>query len=76
MDIDGASPDNAVMRTMPLFIRYKAFEKLGNKGWNWETLKKYYHKVEQFVLPEVKDDTMRFDVREHGFGGTSCPICI
>jgi len=53
-----------------------AFEKLGNKGWNWDTLKRYYHKVEQFVLPEVKDDMMRFDVREHGFGGMWRLICI
>jgi hypothetical protein len=76
MDIDGASPYNAVMRTMHSFVCYKAFERLGNKGWNWKTLKKYYHKVERFILPEVKDDAMRFDAREHGFGGMSCPIYI
>lgn len=51
----------------------KAFEELGNKGWNWATLKKYYNKVEKFILPEVKDDTMRFDPREHGLEGKSCP---
>ena len=76
MDIDGASLYKAMMRTMHSFVCYKAFEKLGNKGWNWETLKKYYHKVEHFILPEVKDDAMRFDGREHGFGGTSCPTYI
>lgn len=75
-DIDGASSDNAVMESIPLFIRPEAFEKLGNKGWNWETLKKYYNRVEKFVPPEVKDDMMRFDVREHGHEGTPSPTRI
>jgi len=34
-------------------------------------LKRYYSKVEHFIQPEVKDDTMRFDLREHGLEGTS-----
>jgi hypothetical protein len=46
-----------------------AFEKLGNKGWNWETLKAYYKKVERFLPPDVKDDVTSFDVREHGLEG-------
>jgi hypothetical protein len=54
-----------------LIVHCKAFERLGNKGWNWEALKKYYSKVEQFIQPEVKEDTMTFDVREHGLEGTS-----
>ena len=59
-----------------LIAHYKAFEELGNKGWNWERLKKYYTKVEQFIEPKVKDDTMRFDLREHGLEGTSYSSCI
>jgi len=58
------------MNAVYLSVPSKAFEELGNTGWNWETLKKYYNKVERFILPEVKDDTMRFDLREHGLGGT------
>lgn len=46
-----------------------AFEKLGNKGWNWETLKAYYKKVERFLPPDAKDDVTNFDVREHGVDG-------
>ena len=48
-----------------------AFEKLGNKGWNWETLKTYYKKVEHLLIPDVKDDSdvTSFDVREHGLEG-------
>jgi hypothetical protein len=59
-----------------LITHYKAFEELGNKGWNWERLRKYYTKMEQFIQPKVKDDTIRFDLREHGLEGTSCPSCI
>ena len=46
-----------------------AFEKLGNKGWNWETLKAYYKKAERFLPPDVKDDVTSFDVQEHGLEG-------
>ena len=46
-----------------------AFEKLGNKGWNWEMLKAYYQKVERFIPPNAKDDLTSFDVREHGLEG-------
>jgi hypothetical protein len=46
-----------------------AFEKLGNKGWNWETLKTYYKKVERLLPPNVKDGVATFDVREHGLEG-------
>ena len=46
-----------------------AFEKLGNKGWNWDTLKVYYNKAERLLPPNVKDDATSFDVREHGLEG-------
>lgn len=65
-----------MMEPVHLFVRFKAFEKLGSKGWNWETLKKYYNKVEKLVLPETKDDMMWFDEREHGHEGTPSPTCI
>lgn len=51
-----------------------AFEKLGNKGWNWEMLKMYYKKVERLLPPDanLKDDVTSFDVREHGLDGVFC----
>lgn len=58
------------MEPVHLFVPSKAFEKLGSKGWNWETLKKYYNKVEKLVLPQIKNDMMWFDEREHGREGT------
>jgi hypothetical protein len=46
-----------------------AFEKLGNPGWNWNLLKQYYRKAEKFLEPEVKADTMSYDLKEHGDHG-------
>ena len=34
-------------------------------------MKRYYTKVEKLLVPEVQNDTVRFDVREHGLEGTS-----
>ena len=48
-----------------------AFEKLGNKGWNWEMLKAYYKKTEHLLPPVVKDDVTSFDLQEHGLEGAS-----
>ncbi|KAJ7145614.1 GMC oxidoreductase-domain-containing protein [Mycena epipterygia] len=46
-----------------------AFEKLGNTGWNWNLLKKYYMKSESFITPPVKTAEMSFDVAERGSDG-------
>ncbi|KAI9507317.1 alcohol oxidase [Russula earlei] len=67
--LGGSSSINFFQFHLPSATDIDAFEKLGNKGWNWETLKRYYTKVEKFLYPQVKDDIMRFDVREHGFAG-------
>lgn len=67
--LGGSSALNLFLFHLPSAADIDAFEKLGNKGWNWETLKKYYNRVEKFVPPEVKDDMVRFDVREHGHEG-------
>ena len=57
---------------IPLSASLTAFETLGNKGWNWELLKKYYLKSERFVEPKVKADTMAYDLKEHGKDGKRC----
>ncbi|KAF8486327.1 alcohol oxidase [Russula ochroleuca] len=67
--LGGTSSINIFLFHLPAATDINAFEKLGNKGWSWETLKRYYTKVEKFLVPEVKDDTVRFDVREHGIEG-------
>ncbi|KAI0306213.1 hypothetical protein B0F90DRAFT_1808660 [Multifurca ochricompacta] len=47
----------------------KAFEELGNKGWNWKTLEKYYKRVERFLPPNEKHHMLDFDLHEHGLEG-------
>lgn len=47
-----------------------AWEKLGNKGWNWDLMKKYYIKHEKFVPPEEITEVMSLDMKEHGTEGT------
>ncbi|KAH9990441.1 GMC oxidoreductase-domain-containing protein [Russula vinacea] len=68
--LGGTSSINTFLFHRPAAPDINAFETLGNKGWNWETLRRYYTKVEKFLVPEVKDDTVKFDVREHGLEGT------
>lgn len=50
---------------------FDAWEQLGNKGWNWETMLKYYKKLEGFVAPEEwqVDAGATFDTDAHGTGG-------
>ncbi|KAI0280314.1 alcohol oxidase, partial [Russula aff. rugulosa BPL654] len=67
--LGGSSLINSFLFHRPSTTDIDAFEKLGNNGWNWERLKKYYTKAEQFIQPKVKEDTMRFDLREHGLDG-------
>jgi len=46
-----------------------AIERLGNKGWNFDLLKKYHLKSERFVEPKVKHEAMSYDLEQHGTDG-------
>lgn len=50
---------------------FDSWEQLGNKGWNWESMVKYYKKLEGFVAPEEwqVDAGATFDPEAHGTGG-------
>ncbi|KAJ3484852.1 hypothetical protein NLG97_g6958 [Lecanicillium saksenae] len=50
---------------------FDSWEKLGNKGWNWDSMVKYYKKLEGFVTPEQwqVDAGATFEPVAHGFGG-------
>ncbi|KAN0132354.1 alcohol oxidase [Lactarius tabidus] len=67
--LGGSSGINFFLFHLPSRADIDAFEKLGNKGWNWETLKTYYKKVERLLPPNAKDDATSFDMREHGLDG-------
>ncbi|KAH9047065.1 alcohol oxidase [Lactarius hengduanensis] len=68
--LGGSSGVNFFQYHLPSRADIDAFEKLGNKGWNWETLRPYFKKAERFLPPDVvKDDVTSFDVQEHGLEG-------
>ncbi|KAH9023899.1 alcohol oxidase [Lactarius pseudohatsudake] len=68
--LGGSSGINFFQYHLPSRADIDAFEKLGNKGWNWETLNPYFKKAERFLPPDVvKDDVTSFDVQEHGLEG-------
>ncbi|KAF3009547.1 hypothetical protein E8E13_005419 [Curvularia kusanoi] len=48
-----------------------AWEDLGNEGWNWDSLAKYYKEQESFMKPSEVQETngASFDESAHGFEG-------
>lgn len=51
--------------------QYDALEKLGNPGWNWDSMLKYMQKSESFHPPsaEQKQQGATFDPSVHGYRG-------
>ncbi|KAJ7493931.1 alcohol oxidase [Mycena latifolia] len=67
--LGGTSAINMFQYHRPPKSDIDAWEKLGNAGWNWNLLKKYYAKVENFIPPTVKDEMLSFDINERGSAG-------
>ncbi|KAJ7199539.1 alcohol oxidase [Mycena rebaudengoi] len=67
--LGGSSAINFFMYHRPANSDIDAFEELGNAGWNWDLLKKYYMKAEHFIAPLEKIDTMSYDLNERGSDG-------
>jgi choline dehydrogenase-like flavoprotein len=52
-----------------------SWERLGNKGWNWDSLQPYYNKQETFVAPsEDIAAAMKSGYLDSSFHGTDGPI--
>ncbi|KAI1818794.1 GMC oxidoreductase [Poronia punctata] len=69
--IGGTSTINGMTYIRAEEPQIDAWEKLGNKGWNWTTLFPYYKNTESFTPPspaQVATGTS-FDSEVHGFGG-------
>ena len=50
--------------------QFDSWEKLGNTGWNWDSMFKYYKKLEQFSVPKPSQTKVAsFDRNFHGFDG-------
>ncbi|KAJ7488067.1 alcohol oxidase [Mycena latifolia] len=67
--LGGSSAINFFQYHRPAKTDIDAFEKLGNAGWNWDLLKKYYMKAETFIAPASTPATISFDINERGSDG-------
>ncbi|KAJ7092287.1 alcohol oxidase [Mycena belliarum] len=67
--LGGTSAINMFQYHRPAKSDIDAFETLGNAGWNWDLLQKYYAKAETFIPPSVDHDTMKFDLNARGSEG-------
>ncbi|GAW11900.1 hypothetical protein ANO14919_012530 [Xylariales sp. No.14919] len=52
--LGGSSAINAQVFVSPTKNVIDAWESLGNPGWNWETLQRYFYK--SFTLPSIEDE--------------------
>ncbi|KAL0563879.1 hypothetical protein V5O48_018181, partial [Marasmius crinis-equi] len=71
--LGGSSAINFFQFHRPAKSDIDAFEKLGNAGWNWDLLQKYYLKTETFLEPTEKSECMRYNLADHGKNG---PLAI
>ena len=46
-----------------------AIETLGNPGWNWDLLKKYFDKSSGFIPPSQKGETVSYDITQRNADG-------
>ncbi|KAJ7698001.1 alcohol oxidase [Mycena rosella] len=71
--LGGSSAINFFQYHRPTKSDIDAFGDLGNDGWNWDLLQRYYAKSERFIQPLQKTDTMSWDLAHHGIYG---PLAI
>jgi choline dehydrogenase-like flavoprotein len=55
--LGGSSAINIAMVIYPSKLGVDAWEKLGNRGWNWETLQPYFHKFQHLIEPSAATST-------------------
>ncbi|KAJ7281447.1 alcohol oxidase [Mycena rebaudengoi] len=67
--LGGSSAINFFQYHRPAKSDIDAIGGLGNPGWNWDLLERYYSKTEQFVEPKVKSELTSGDPAHHGFTG-------
>ncbi|CUS14907.1 unnamed protein product [Tuber aestivum] len=70
--LGGTSSINGMQFAKGAVSDYDAWEELGNEGWNFESLAKYFRKSENFTAPSeklVKEFGVTYDKSAHGFTG-------
>ncbi|KAF8972220.1 GMC oxidoreductase-domain-containing protein [Flammula alnicola] len=67
--LGGSSAINFFLFHRPPKADIDAFEKLGNPGWNWDLLKKYYNKSTGFVPPLDESELITYKSEERNGNG-------
>ncbi|PWW80339.1 GMC oxidoreductase [Tuber magnatum] len=70
--LGGTSSINGMQLAKGSASDYDAWEELGNEGWNFESLGKYFRKSENFTAPSgklVEEFGITYDSSAHGFTG-------
>ncbi|KAJ5980652.1 hypothetical protein N7481_007950 [Penicillium waksmanii] len=71
--LGGTSLINGMVYTRAQKSQIDAWETVGNKGWNWETLFPYYKKGEGFQVPThyswLEGSGVAYDPADHGYKG-------
>lgn len=71
--LGGTTLINGMVYTRAQKSQIDAWETVGNKGWNWETLFPYYKKGEGFQIPSgyswLEGSGVAYDPADHGYKG-------
>ncbi|KAJ7054069.1 alcohol oxidase [Mycena amicta] len=69
--LGGSSSINGMQYARGTRDQYDALQKLGNKGWDWDSMLSYMKKAENFHAPDAEQvrDGASFDPAVHGTGG-------
>lgn len=73
--VGGSSAINALALIYPPKSSIDAWERLGNKGWNWDVMSPYYRKFHTFIRPsEETAEALGAEYIDENLQGTSGPI--
>ncbi|KAI0072978.1 GMC oxidoreductase [Panus rudis PR-1116 ss-1] len=74
--LGGSSGINFLQWTKPPAEEVNEIEKLGNPGWNWDTIQRQFRKIEGFI-PPTKDVQEQFHLNFDDYGvGTEGPLNV
>ncbi|KAI4173725.1 MAG: hypothetical protein LQ348_006486 [Seirophora lacunosa] len=75
--LGGSTAIHLGLMTYPSKSGIDSWEELGNKGWNFDTLRPYYKKFHTYCPPSKEvQDLLALDYMDEGLQGTSGPIKV
>ncbi|KAL8847231.1 MAG: hypothetical protein Q9221_007718 [Calogaya cf. arnoldii] len=75
--VGGSSAINVGLMVYPSKSGLDSWEKLGNEGWNFETLRPYYRKFHTYTTPsKAVQELLALDYMDESLQGTTGPIKV